>query len=223
MTNRSGYVCSTIGRKQLMAVAGLGLCIFVLAHVAGNFLLFVGPEAYNMYSHKLTSNPLIYIAEVGLLVLIITHILASLIITLRNWSARKTRYAKAASGDKATSKTSKTLWWQGVVILVFVVLHLITFKYGQHYEVTYDGVVVRDLFRLVAEVFTSPVYVIWYVVAVAILGFHLAHGLHSSIQTLGFNHPSYRPKILVVSFAYGLFIGLGFMAQPLYMFFVYRG
>ena len=84
MTIRTAYAFSTIGRKQIMAVAGLGLCLFVLGHVLGNFLMFVGPDAYNLYGHKLTSNPLIYVAEAGLVAILLAHVVSGIILTLRN-------------------------------------------------------------------------------------------------------------------------------------------
>ena len=110
-----------------------------------------------------------------------------------------------------------------MVILVFIVLHLITFKYGEVYTTVVAGEEIRDLFRLVREVFQSPIYVGWYVFAVALLGFHLTHGFQSSLQTLGANHPKYTPGIKKVSLVYGLVISLGFIAQPVYMFFFYKG
>lgn len=223
MTSATCYFRSTIGRKQLMALAGLGLCLFVLSHVLGNFLLFVGPEAYNMYSHKLTSNPLIYIAEAGLVAIFLLHTFEGLFLSYKNYQARPAKYAVAASGAKRTSWTTKTMAWQGIVILVFVVLHILTFKYGTHYSVTYGTETVRDLFKLVAEVFQDPVYVAWYVFAVVILAYHLSHGFASSLQSLGFNHPKYNPKVKCASVLYGVFIGAGFAAQPLYMMFIYKG
>lgn len=223
MTTAAGYFRSTIGRKQLMALAGLGLCLFVLTHVIGNFLLFVGPEAYNQYSHKLTSNPLIFVAEAGLVAIFLLHAFEGAMVSWKNYSARPQGYAKLPSGPKRTTWTQRTMAWQGVVILVFVVLHILTFKYGTHYDVTYGNETIRDLFRLVVEVFQSPVYVTWYVIAVIILGYHLSHGFYSSLQTLGAHHPAYTPKFKCASVIYGVFIGLGFAIQPLYMMFIYKG
>jgi succinate dehydrogenase / fumarate reductase, cytochrome b subunit len=222
MKSVSSFFCSTLGRKQIMAVAGLSLCLFVLGHVLGNFLMFIGPEAYNMYGYKLTSTPLIYVAEAGLLVMIVLHIVEGILVTRTNMKARPQNYAVYASGEKRTSYTQRTMMWQGSVILAFVVLHLITFKYGEVYTVRYGDQEVRDLFRLVYEVFQSPGYVAWYIIAVAILGFHLSHGFYSSVQTLGFNHPAYTPKIKSASVIYGIIIGVGFAIQPIYMMFIYK-
>lgn len=205
-----------------MALAGLALCLFVLTHVLGNFLMFVSPEAYNIYGHKLTSNPLIYLAEAGLVLMFVLHIIEGVSVTLTNRKARPQNYAVAPNGPKRTTYTQKTMMWQGMVILIFVVLHLITFKYGEVYMVRYGDEEVRDLFRLVYEVFQSPGYVFWYVIAVLILGFHLSHGFYSSLQTLGANHPAYTPKFKLISILYGVLIGVGFAIQPLYMMFFYQ-
>ncbi len=221
MSKTTCYFSSTIGRKQLMAVVGLGLCGFVLAHVLGNFLMFVGPEAYNRYGHGIITNPLIKVAEAGLVVMFLLHVFLGISVSILNRKSRETKYAVSATGDKGASLASRTMLEQGLVILVFVILHLITFKFGPVYDVTYDGVVMRDLFRLMHEVFQSPIYVGGYVFAMAVLTLHLSHGLKSSLQTLGAHHPKYECKLKMVSCGYGLFVGLGFMIQPIYMMFFY--
>jgi succinate dehydrogenase / fumarate reductase cytochrome b subunit len=214
---------STIGSKALVGVTGLGLSLFVLAHMAGNLLMFVSPKAYNLYGHALVSNPLIYLAEAGLVVLFVVHLVKALLLTWNNHSSRPQKYAVVGQGDKATSTTTKTMWMQGLVILVFVILHLITFKYGNYYEVTYDGLVVRDLHRLIVEVFQQPMYVFGYILALLALGFHLCHGVGSAFQTIGLNHPQYTPIIKKISLAYGLIVAGGFISQPLYVFLIYKG
>ena len=83
---------SSIVRKQLVGITGLLLCGFLLAHLTGNFLLFVGPEAFNKYGHTLTSNPLIYVAEAGLAVLFLGHLGMALKLTLQNNQARPQKY-----------------------------------------------------------------------------------------------------------------------------------
>ena len=211
------FIHSNVGRKTAVGLTGLVLSLFILTHLLGNFLLFVGPKAYNMYSHALISNPLIYIIEIFLLLSFLFHGLWALAITFAN------KKKKGVSRDPHTSFIHKTLWIQGVIVLVFVILHLITFKYGPYYTVEYDGKEVRDLFLLVAEVFQKPIYVIWYIVSLIILSFHLAHGLQASIRSLGFYHELYTPLIRKVSLAYGVFTALGFIAQPLYFFFFYQG
>ena len=160
-----GWLGSSIGRKQLIAVTGLGLSLFVLVHMLGNLLIFVSPQKYNEYSHALTSNPLIYLAEAGLIAMFFGHMVLAMRMTVHNWQARTSRYAVASNGEKATGWIQKTLWAQGLLILVFAILHLISFKYGPYYEVTYGQQTMRDIHRVVVEVFSIPGYVVWYCVA----------------------------------------------------------
>jgi succinate dehydrogenase / fumarate reductase cytochrome b subunit len=206
-----------------MAVAGLGLCLFVLTHAAGNMLLFKSAEAYNRYSHALVTNPLIFVAEAGLLAMFLVHIVFGIAMTIRNRRARPTPYAMNASGAKSTSMTTRTMWIQGLVVLIFVGYHLATFKFGPHYDAVYENVQMRDIFRLVHEVFQNQLYVWWYVFAVALLCFHLSHGFYSSLQTLGLNHPKYTPTVEKISVLYGVVVSAMFISQPVYMLFFYKG
>ena len=214
------YFTSTIGRKQMVGVAGLGLSLFVLVHMAGNLLMFVGAEAYNKYAHALTSNPFIYAAEAGLISIFMIHLVIAILLTLKNREAKGSSYAVSPKKNTA-SFASKTMWAQGVIILAFVVLHLRTFKYGPIYDVSYDGVVMRDIFKLMVEVFSSPYYVFFYFGVLLLLGLHLSHGLASSFQTLGLNGPKYDDKIKKIGHAYAALVTLGFISQPFYVFFVH--
>ena len=222
VTRKLGWWSSTIGRKQMIGVTGLGLSGFVMAHMLGNMLIFVGPEKYNRYGHALVSNEFIYVAEVGLVAMFVGHLIFALYLAFMNSRARTTRYAVMAKGPKRTTWIQRSLWAQGLLILVFVVLHLITFKYGQHYEVNYGDMKVRDLHRLVIEVFSQPVYVAWYCVSLVVLGLHLSHGVGSAFQTLGVNHPRYNGPIKAASLAYALIVTAGFLSQPIYVYF-FRG
>lgn len=222
-SQRCGYLASTIGRKQIIGVTGIGLSLFVLIHMLENMLILVGARPYNEYAHWLITNPLIHEAEIILLLLFVVHLSLALALSWKNWRSRDTRYAMAANGPKRTSAVQKTLWAQGLIILVFVILHLITFKYGPYYTVNYGHGEIRDLHRLVLEVFRQPLFVAWYIVALIVLGFHLRHGVGSSFQTLGFSHPRYQPFIRCFTWAYALVVALGFITQPIYVYFIYRG
>lgn len=223
VSKKIGWLCSTVGRKQLIAITGLGLSGFVLSHMLGNMLILVSAEKYNAYSHALITNPLIYVAEGGLLAMFFGHLLFALWISWKNFGARDTRYAVMSNGAKRTSWTTRSLWAQGLLILVFVILHLITFKYGPHYTATYNGVEMRDLHKLVIEVFSEPTYLVWYCVALVVLGFHLKHGVGSSLQTLGINHPRYNCAFKAASIGYAVIVIAGFLSQPIYVYFFNRG
>lgn len=220
---KTSWMCATIGRKQLIGITGLGLSGFVLMHMAGNLLILVGPKAYNEYSHALISNPLIYLAEAGLLAMFLAHLAFASMLSISNLKARDFGYALRPSGDKGTSWLKRSLWAQGLLILVFTILHLISFKYGTHYTADYGHGEIRDLHKLVIEVFKQPGYVVWYVIALVVLLFHLSHGVASSLQTFGINHPRYNCGIKCASWIYAIVVGLGFIVQPLYVFFIYQG
>lgn len=214
---------ATITRKQIVALSGIGLAVFVMIHMAGNMLIFLGPQAYNEYSHALTSNHFIYVAELGLIAMFLGHAFYASYLTWKNYRARDTRYAMRASGAKRTPWLHRTLFAQGLILLVFVILHLITFKYGPEYSVNYGHGEIRDLFKLVVEEFHEPELVAWYVVALLILGFHLSHGVSSTVQTFGLHHPRYQKAIFRFGVLYALVVSLGFIAQPIYIYCFYKG
>ncbi|MEO7132968.1 MAG: cytochrome B subunit, partial [Vicinamibacterales bacterium] len=157
---------SSVGSKFLIAVTGLSLLLFLVAHLGGNLLFLLGPEAFNQYSHRLISNPLIYLAEAGLLAVFVVHVLKTTWTVASNRRARPHRYAvkvwaKTKSPRSRKSLSSTTMILTGTLTLLFVITHLMTFKFGTHYE-TSGGV--RDLYRLQLEVFSSPAYVAFYLV-----------------------------------------------------------
>ncbi|QLY25501.1 succinate dehydrogenase cytochrome b subunit [Bdellovibrio sp. KM01] len=213
-----GFLGTTVGKKYLMGITGLIWAGFVLAHMAGNMLIFVSHDAYNAYGHALTSGKIIYVAELVLVLALITHVFMAISLTKNNREAKGQKYAVAAKGAKRVSLASRTMAIQGSLILVFVILHLITFKYGQHYETNVNGVPMRDLAKLMEEVFQQPGYVVWYVVALILLGFHLKHGVGSTFQSLGLMEGTYRNVWAKLSVGYGIIVALGFISQPLYLF-----
>lgn len=214
----SEFLGSTVGKKYLMGITGLIWAGFVLAHMAGNLLIFVSHDAYNSYGHALTSGNIIYIAEVVLVLALIVHVYTAISLTIHNRTAKEQKYAVAASGKKKVSLASRTMAIQGSLILFFIINHLITFKYGTHYTTTVQGVEMRDLARLMAEVFNNPGYVAWYIVCLILLGFHLSHGVGSTFQSLGLMEGTYRGVWKKLSCAYAIVVALGFIAQPTYLF-----
>ncbi len=204
-----------------MAITGLMWSGFVLSHMVGNLLIFVGAEAYNKYSHALVSNPLIYLAEAGLVITLLVHAFDGMKLSYENRKARPERYAVNPSPQKSASVASKSMIFTGSLMLAFIIYHLITFKFGPHYTVTYNNVEMRDIFRVIVEVFQNPIYVFGYGVCMIFVGLHLSHGFQSSFQTLGFYHPRYTSLIKKFGCVYSAIIAAGFIAQPIYVFFVY--
>lgn len=215
-----GLIQSSIGRKIIMGVCGGVWAGFVFVHMAGNMLIWVSPEAYNKYGHAIVSNkPLLWATEAILLSTILVHVVLGIILTIKNRSARKQKYALTPSGEKRSPLASRTMIFHGSILLFFIVYHLITFKYGTEYLVTYDGVEMRDLHKLIVEVFQNPLYIVGYIVSLLLLGWHLSHGVASLFQSLGWNHPKYTPAIKCLSWSYSVVVTAGFISQPLYVMF----
>lgn len=213
------FLSSTVGKKYIMGVTGLIWAGFVLAHMSGNLLMFISPDAYNAYGHALTSGKFIYVAEAVLILAFLSHVYCAISLTIQNRQAKGSQYAVVASGAKKVTPASRMMAVQGSFILAFIIMHIATFKYGTHYETTVDGVVMRDLFKLIVEVFKQPGYVAWYVVSLVLLGFHLSHGFKSSFQSLGLLLRNNEAMIKKVSCLYAILVAAGFLAQPIYVLF----
>lgn len=210
------YFTSSIGKKQIVALTGFGLLGFTVTHLAGNFFLFIGADAFNKYAYTLTSNPLIYVAEAGLIGMFLLHIILTLVLKTENHSARPVKYYNKTKTGRGETFASSTMPITGVIMLVFIILHLMNFKFGTEYITTVDGVTMRDLYRVVIEYFANPLYVAWYCFAVCTLGLHTSHGVQSVFQTWGFNHKSYTPHLKTAGMLYGLFVAIGFSSLAIF-------
>ena len=201
-----------------MALTGLALCGFLLTHLLGNLLIFMGPEAFNTYAHTLTSTPLIYPAEAVLLGIFLTHIGLAIALVRQNRIARGQRYyLKRATGRGATF-ASATMPYTGVIILIFLIFHLMHFKYGTEYSVVHSGVEMRDMYRLLLEYFRSEINVASYIAAQVVVGVHVSHGFPSAFQSLGFNHPTYTNWVKLAGEIFAVFITVGFSSLPIYLY-----
>jgi succinate dehydrogenase / fumarate reductase cytochrome b subunit len=218
-----GYFSSSVGRKQVMGATGLIWSLFVLTHMAANMLILFSAEKYNLYSHALTSNPLLIVAELGLLATLTFHVIDGVWLTLQNHAARPQKYAMPTNGAKKARFQSKFMIFHGSLLLVFIILHLITFKWGPVYMTTINGVEMRDLHRLVLEVFQNQWYVLWYVVAMIVVFLHLAHGFYSAFASLGIFHPRFAPYLSKFGYFYAFMIAAGFLSQPIYVYFFANG
>ncbi len=212
---------SSIGSKFLIALTGLFLVIFLIGHLAGNLLFLAGPDVFNEYSHRLTSNPLVYVAELGLLAVFALHIIKTLTMFAGSYAARpqgyaKRRWAKTKNSTSRKSVSSSTMIVTGTITLLFVITHLVTFKFGTYYE-TPDGI--RDIYRLQLAVFSHPGYVAFYIVAMGVIVFHLWHGASSAMQSFGVNSDTWTPRLQWLGRGLAVIVGIGFAMLPVYTFF----
>lgn len=215
------FFSTTIGKKYLMAITGLVWAGFVFTHMAGNMLIFVSKDAYNSYGHAIATGAILLPTEIILVLSLIVHVTTAIRLTIENRRARGAqRYAAQAKGKKAATLASRTMMVQGSIILVFIISHIATFKYGTYYETSVKGVVMRDLARLMVEIFKQPGFVAWYIVSLFILGFHLKHGFGSTLQSLGIKNQQMEKWIPRISAVYASVVALGFMSQPIYVLFM---
>jgi len=215
---------SSVGTKVVLAFTGLSLFGFLLVHLYGNLLAFLGPATYNEHAHALISNPLIIPAELGLLALFLMHAYKAVANYLSNRGARPEGYGmkKWAGGPSRKSVGSSTMIWTGLATLLFVAIHLKTFKYGPYYvsaSAMPGAPEERDLYRLFVEVFQHPVMVVAYVISMTLLGLHLRHGITSSMQSLGIIPESNTGAVLRTGLVLAVVIAGLFAILPVIVFF----
>jgi succinate dehydrogenase / fumarate reductase cytochrome b subunit len=215
---------SSIGKKLMMALAGLFLVTFLLVHLGINLtlILFEDPRIFNIAAHFMATNFLIKVFEIVLFGGILLHIIYGLILQLLNWIARPVRYK--VNNPAQTSFFSKFMIHTAVIILVFMVIHLFDFyfkaKFGHGHvaEITYNGKLYHDLGTMVIEKFQILWVDIFYIACFLFLGFHLLHGFASAFQTLGLNHKVYSPVIKLLGYLYTLIVVGGFIVIPLWIY-----
>ena len=215
---------SSVGKKFITAISGLGLFLFLVIHLGGNLTIFFGGkgELFNSYAQHLEDlGPLLWAAEIGLIFFFLFHIVSAVAVQAGKWSARPDGYAVTASKGEPSKKTiaSRSMIITGVVIGVFVVIHVAMFKYGTHYEATVHGKPVRDLYRLVVEKFKDPVIAFGYMAVMLFLGLHLRHGFWSGLQSLGAMKPRYSAAIYALGLVFAILVAGGFLLLPLWIYF----
>lgn len=219
---------SSVGKKLITGLTGLSLVLFIVIHLIGNLTLLAGAEVFNAYAYTLEHllhGMLVVIAEVGLLAFFLPHLATGTVIAWKKHKARREGYvvAGSAGGPSQKSVSSLTMIWSGTLLLVFVVLHLIHFKYGpgqaQGYTTVVDGRTMRDLYRLVIEEFNKPLPTFTYVGFMLFLGLHLRHGVWSALQSLGAASPRLTPLLQTVGLVLALILAFGFLVLPLWIFF----
>jgi len=192
---------SSIGRKIIVALTGIALVGFVIVHMAGNLLVFAGPDALNAYAKKLADlGPLLWVMRLGLLAAVVLHIVATVHLTITNRAARPQPYGVDAT--RTATKASRTMIWSGLTILVFVVYHLMHYTWGvandyynpkntRYFGPSGD----HNVYNMVVDGFSWVPASLFYLVAMALLFSHLGHGVASIFQTLGLTTPKSRPVI----------------------------
>lgn len=177
---------SPVGAKMLMALSGLMLTGFVLAHLSGNLLLYAGQEKFNAYAHGLQSlGLLLWLARGGLLTVFVLHLYLAIKLTIENKAARPVPYAHEATIQATLA--SRYMVHTGLLMLAFVVYHLAHFTF----KVTcaeMDALLPGDAYSMVVLGFSNPAVSGFYILAMAALATHLRHGVSSAFQSFGLYH-----------------------------------
>lgn len=214
---------TTLSHKYFMAAAGAFLMLFLISHMATNVLMIAGDEGalFDGAVAFLQANPIIKITEYVLFAAFIIHIIIGVILEIYKRRARPIGYYIAPKAD--TSTFSKFMFHTGVVIFIFLILHLYKFFFVRLGIVDpYGGATsTHDFFPMAVYSFSDPVTVIIYVLSVLVLGLHLKHAFQSAFQSFGLNHDKYFGAIKWVGTAYAIIITLGFAVVPLYFYFIY--
>jgi succinate dehydrogenase / fumarate reductase cytochrome b subunit len=180
---------NSIAKKQVVAITGLLLIGFLIAHLAGNFLIFAGPTAFNAYADKLAHlRPGLYALEVLLAIIFVVHLSLTAQVVIENRKARREKYTKYSPKGQR-SLASRLMPFTGSIILIFIIWHLLDFTFTDHHG---DRSILAD----------GQSYGL------------LMHGIQSAFQTYGFNHPKYTPQIRQWSFAIGFLIAVLYSAIP---------
>ena len=214
---------SQVGRKILTGVTGVALTLFVIVHLIGNLTLFGSPEAFNAYAYFLESQGiLLIIAEIGLIAVVGVHAWIGISIWWNRRRARPVKYAVYSSkgGPSRQTLSSRTMAFTGVVLLLFIVIHVRTFKFGDAAMVELaGGELARDLKTLVIDTFMDPFWAFGYTFVMILLGVHLGHGLWSSLTSLTMRSRGMSAMVYSAGTVTAFLLAVGFLSIPLYIFF----
>ncbi len=211
---------SSIGRKFIMSITGVFLVLFLMFHSIMNIVVIISPEGYNMICEFLGAN---WYALVGTSVLaggFVVHILYALYLTSKNMRARGTERYAVSKNQKSVDWSSQNMLVLGAIVLGFLALHLYNFWFKMQFaEIT--GIE-TGLFNpqngaaYVADLFSSWIYCVVYIVWLAALWFHLTHGVWSALQSIGLNNKTWLPRVKVISNVISTIVILMFMSIPVY-------
>ena len=209
------FLNSSVGKKLVIATTGILLSFFLVFHLIGNFTLFAGEDVFNGYVQSLKNIQfLVRIAEVGLTVILLSHIINAAIITYRNNKANPKNYIINKSDSNSTF-FSRNMGLSGTIVLTFLILHLQTFwfRFQNSKNLSYYEIVTGN------EVgFARPEISIFYIIGIMLLGFHLKHGFQSAIKSIGL--PIKNNIINGIGIIFWLIIPVGFISIPIYFGFI---
>ena len=207
---------SSLGKKYVMAITGLGLFGFVVIHMLGNLQFFGGPTLINEYGESLKSKPpLLWSARAGLLALVVLHFTAAIQLYRANRKARPKGYASGKI--LASTWANRTLIVSGLILAIFIVFHLAHFTIGwvnPSFMTLTDSAGHHDVRTMMVKGFSNPAISIFYIISVGLLCLHLSHGVASSFQSLGLRSKKVEANLKKLAFVAAIILFLGFCSIP---------
>jgi len=179
---------TSIGKKMIMAVTGTIGILFLIGHIWGNLHVFEGSEKFNAYGSFLrvigapffASSQLLWLIRLVLIACVVLHVTAAVQLWQQSRASRPIGYV--ARKDPRATWASRTMRAGGVIILLFIVIHLANLTWGRLHPSYIQG----DVYHNVVALFQIWYVTLFYIVAMLAVGFHLYHGAWSLFQTLGF-------------------------------------
>lgn len=214
------FVTSSIGRKIIVALTGLSLVVFLAGHLAGNLLIFGGPEWINSYAYGLHSMPEVALwgIRLGLAVVFAIHVWLTIQLKLENSAAREPYVFK---NTITATLSSRYMIYTGLTVLVFLIYHLYQYTLRVGYDPSHYMAYIADgsvetfnVYQMIVDGFSNVWCSAFYIIAVVMLFSHLRHGVQSIFQTVGLDSRKIRPVYNLIAIAYALVICAGFISIP---------
>jgi succinate dehydrogenase / fumarate reductase cytochrome b subunit len=204
-----------------MAVSGILLVLFLVAHMAGNLHVFEGRAEMNEYAHGLRTfgepllphESLLWVLRIGLIAAAAVHIWTAVVLTRRALAARPVRYASKKPAKGESRHAAATMRWGAAVVFLFIIWHLLDLTFRTVNPVK-D---VPDAYGAVVATFSPERWpiTVFYLLALLALFFHLRHGIWSAVQTIAGPNSKWRKRTQAIGLAVALIVVLGFAIVPL--------
>ncbi|MEU9859286.1 succinate dehydrogenase [Streptomyces sp. NPDC047971] len=215
-TRSRGFWASTIGKKTVMAVSGLLMLGYLVAHVAGNLKVFFGPEEFNAYGHWLRTmgapvlhySWALWLVRIVLLAAVVAHAVSAYQLSRRDIKARPTAYVHRR---KRSSYATRTMRWGGIIVALFIVWHILDLTTGTLHP---GGFQEGRPYQNIVDTFSTWYGNVIYIVAMLAVGLHVRHGFWSAAQTLGVGHARRERLLKVLANGLALVLTVGFVSVP---------
>ncbi|WP_078944486.1 succinate dehydrogenase [Streptomyces flavochromogenes] len=215
-TPSRGFLSSTLGKKTVMAVSGLLMLGYLVAHVAGNLKVFFGPEEFNAYGHwlRVMGAPVLHhewalwLVRIVLLAAVVAHAVSAYQLSRRDVRARPIAYVHRR---KRSSYATRTMRWGGIILALFIVWHVLDLTTGTVHP---GGFEEGKPYQNVVDTFSTWYGNVIYIVAMLAVGLHVRHGFWSAAQTLGVGSARRERLLRGLADTLALVLTAGFVSVP---------